>query len=94
MKCERLEIQWDGAGSVCGGAGGTRTRYLFNAIEALSRLSYSPTQHTSVAELPKGRNEAVISVPAPVLDLARRDAIPLIVTFFPSGKKGHIEPSP
>ena len=25
-----------------GGAGGTRTPYLFNAIEALSRLSYSP----------------------------------------------------
>ena len=25
-----------------GGAGGTRTLYLFNAIEALSRLSYSP----------------------------------------------------
>ena len=26
-----------------GGAGGTRTLCLFNAIEALSRLSYSPT---------------------------------------------------
>ena len=26
-----------------GGAGGIRTRYLFNAIEALSRVSYSPT---------------------------------------------------
>ena len=26
-----------------GGAGGTRTLYLFNAIEALSRLSYSPS---------------------------------------------------
>ena len=26
-----------------GGAGGTRTPYLLNAIEALSRLSYSPT---------------------------------------------------
>ena len=26
-----------------GGAGGTRTPYLFNAIEALSQLSYSPT---------------------------------------------------
>ena len=25
-----------------GGAGGTRTPYLFNAIEALSQLSYSP----------------------------------------------------
>ena len=25
-----------------GGAGGTRTLYLLNAIEALSRLSYSP----------------------------------------------------
>tara|TARA_Y100000588_G_scaffold203751_1_gene217557 strand:+ start:662 stop:826 length:165 start_codon:yes stop_codon:yes gene_type:complete len=25
-----------------GGAGGTRTPYLFNAIEALSRMSYSP----------------------------------------------------
>ncbi len=27
-----------------GGAGGTRTRYLFNAIEALSLMSYSPTK--------------------------------------------------
>ena len=27
-----------------GGAGGTRTPYLFNAIEALSQLSYSPTE--------------------------------------------------
>ena len=27
-----------------GGAGGTRTRYLFNAIEALSQMSYSPTE--------------------------------------------------
>jgi hypothetical protein len=27
-----------------GGAGGTRTPYLFNAIEALSQMSYSPTQ--------------------------------------------------
>ena len=28
-----------------GGAGGTRTLYLFNAIEALSQMSYSPTQY-------------------------------------------------
>ena len=27
-----------------GGAGGTRTPYLFNAIEALSQMSYSPTR--------------------------------------------------
>ena len=27
-----------------GGAGGTRTLYLFNAIEALSQMSYSPTR--------------------------------------------------
>jgi hypothetical protein len=26
-----------------GGAAGTRTLYLFNAIEALSRMSYSPS---------------------------------------------------
>tara|TARA_Y100000590_G_scaffold54656_2_gene57065 strand:+ start:285 stop:440 length:156 start_codon:yes stop_codon:yes gene_type:complete len=26
-----------------GGAAGTRTPYLFNAIEALSQMSYSPT---------------------------------------------------
>ncbi len=26
-----------------GGAGGARTLYLFNAIEALSQLSYSPS---------------------------------------------------
>ena len=27
-----------------GGAGGDRTLYLFNAIEALSRVSYSPSR--------------------------------------------------
>ena len=32
----------DRAGMVSGGAGGTRTPYLFNAIEALSQMSYSP----------------------------------------------------
>ena len=30
-----------------GGAAGTRTPYLFNAIEALSQMSYSPTQMES-----------------------------------------------
>ena len=29
-------------GGICGGAGGIRTPDLFNAIEALSQLSYSP----------------------------------------------------
>ena len=28
-----------------GGAAGTRTLYLFNAIEALSQMSYSPTRN-------------------------------------------------
>ena len=32
--------------SVIGGAGGTRTPYLFNAIEALSQMSYSPMRMT------------------------------------------------
>ena len=32
----------DRAGMIIGGAGGTRTPYLFNAIEALSQMSYSP----------------------------------------------------
>ena len=27
----------------CGGAGGTRTPYLLNAIQALSQMSYSPS---------------------------------------------------
>ena len=31
---------------VSGGAGGTRTPYLFNAIEALSQMSYSPKLST------------------------------------------------
>jgi hypothetical protein len=31
-----------------GGAGGTRTPYLFNAIEALSQMSYSPKIPTNV----------------------------------------------
>lgn len=30
-----------------GGAAGTRTPYLFNAIEALSQMSYSPTRADS-----------------------------------------------
>lgn len=34
-----------------GGAGGIRTRYLFNAIEALSQLSYSPDFEVSSADL-------------------------------------------
>ena len=33
-----------------GGAEGTRTPYLFNAIEALSHLSYSPTQAFTIAK--------------------------------------------
>ena len=37
-----------------GGAGGTRTPYLFNAIEALSQLSYSPTP----AQYSKGQAHA------------------------------------
>ena len=39
-----------------GGAGGTRTLCLFNAIEALSRLSYSPTYLYNIAKGPKERN--------------------------------------
>ena len=31
-----------------GGAAGTRTPYLFNAIEALSQMSYSPTRAGNV----------------------------------------------
>ena len=31
-------------GTKGGGAAGTRTPYLFNAIEALSQMSYSPTR--------------------------------------------------
>jgi hypothetical protein len=34
-----------------GGAGGIRTRYLFNAIEALSQLSYSPDFEVCSADL-------------------------------------------
>ena len=45
-----------------GGAGGARTLYLFNAIEALSQLSYSPTNSqtfgptTNITTGPKARN--------------------------------------
>ena len=40
-KAARVEV---GKGNISiGGAGGARTLYLFNAIEALSQLSYSPT---------------------------------------------------
>ena len=37
---DAAKIWWS---ELVGGAGGTRTLCLFNAIEALSRLSYSPT---------------------------------------------------
>ena len=33
------------SGKELGGAAGTRTLCLFNAIEALSLMSYSPTRH-------------------------------------------------
>ena len=36
-------IGQDREGTVCGGAEGSRTLDLLNAIEALSQLSYSPT---------------------------------------------------
>ena len=42
MNLWRKPLEQEGSKKV-GGAGGTRTLYLFNAIEALSRLSYSPT---------------------------------------------------
>ena len=38
---------------IIGGAGGTRTPYLFNAIEALSQMSYSPTQMHNVLNIAK-----------------------------------------
>ena len=44
-----------------GGAGGTRTPYLLNAIEALSRLSYSPTYAFNIA---KGRTDCNGSDPS------------------------------
>ena len=37
-----------------GGAGGTRTRYLFNAIEALSLMSYSPTKKRTPEDVQEG----------------------------------------
>ncbi len=39
-----------------GGAEGTRTPYLFNAIEALSQLSYSPMQAFTIAKAIGQRN--------------------------------------
>ena len=44
-----------------GGAGGNRTRCLFNAIEALSQMSYSPTQRRNGA---RGHRSDNISDPA------------------------------
>ena len=50
-----------------GGAGGTRTPYLFNAIEALSQLSYSPTGLHMIAQVwvsnPPPTGPAVKSTP-------------------------------
>ena len=48
MECIRI-------GERCG-AGGTRTPYLFNAIEALSRLSYSPMRYALEAYSPIYQN--------------------------------------
>ena len=46
-----------------GGAGGIRTRYLFNAIEALSQLSYSPNTGQvagSVADVRRGQTKMAV----------------------------------
>ena len=43
MRHEETGWEWERK-VVSGGAGGTRTPYLFNAIEALSQMSYSPMQ--------------------------------------------------
>ena len=40
-----------------GGAGGTRTPCLFNAIEALSQMSYSPTRLDKYSKRPTGAQE-------------------------------------
>ena len=40
---------WTHFHRVYGGAGGTRTLCLFNAIEALSQMSYSPTRRRQTA---------------------------------------------
>ncbi len=50
-----------------GGAGGTRTPYLFNAIEALSQLSYSPTP----AQYSKGQAYAQAQYKLSLLHTAR-----------------------
>ena len=42
MRQTKTNVERMGREGGCG-AGGTRTPYLFNAIEALSQLSYSPT---------------------------------------------------
>ena len=42
MRQAKTNVERMGREGSCG-AGGTRTPYLFNAIEALSQLSYSPT---------------------------------------------------
>ncbi len=43
LRPQEMGWEWKRKG-VSGGAGGTRTPYLFNAIEALSQMSYSPMQ--------------------------------------------------
>ena len=59
MECIRI-------GERCG-AGGTRTPYLFNAIEALSQLSYSPTP----AQYSKGQAYAQAQYKLSLLHTAR-----------------------
>ena len=43
-KWELFGKSWTITGMASGGAGGTRTPCLFNAIEALSQMSYSPSR--------------------------------------------------
>ena len=52
---------------VIGGAGGDRTLYLFNAIEALSQVSYSPTVDIYVS-----KGVFVPQVPRPLLQVGDR----------------------
>ena len=67
-----------------GGAGGDRTLYLFNAIEALSQVSYSPTVGIYDS---KGRVGAASPCALCSRTIAKSLSLPVILTLsLPKGK--------
>ena len=70
-----------------GGAGGSRTPDLLNAIEALSRLSHSPTRVTNIPEALRGRNRGPLQAPQPTRLAAMYAPTPIASSVNRSGTR-------